>query len=434
MWSFQRWLTIWTATGRRAVGAVRQHDAGEPVRLHGSCHTKSVSIDSRHGGATSVGGGHEQRVGRRPSRWSICRSKRSQSHSSCLELGSRERRLLPALPVAAGDLQRFVAHIGHGVVDDGRRRRRAARSTRTSRDSSVSPPCTSADAHARDVDRVPGLRAGPASTPPSSPSGPAMSRSVEREVVDAVRERADDGARVRQRAEPREVPGERHTPEARLQPADAAPRGRAAGCCRRSRSRARAATAPARRRRPRTRRRTTRPPASGSRGLRVGPCAGLSASAVVMPTTTAPAARMRATAVASRFAPTVAVLGRRAGDGPARDVDPVLDRDRYAFQRAVGPARDAFVGPSRLRERSLRIERGDCAELGAHGLESRDRIVCEIDRRNLARCECRAGPRRRCRCRTRQAETGSPSRTTRYWRRSSSSGSAGPREPSACGR
>ena len=120
------------------------------------------------------------------------------------------------------------------------------------------------------------------------------------------------------------------------------------------------------------------PPAarSGSRGLRVGPCAGLSSSAVVMPTTTAPAARMPRDCACVALRPPVAVLGRRAGDGPARDVDPVLDHDRDAFQRTFGPTRDAFVGPSRLRARSLRIERGDCAEFGRRTDSSRPIASC----------------------------------------------------------
>ena len=81
--------------GQHAVGAVRHHHAGEPVRLHGNCHTKSVSTDSRHIGATSVVAGMSN-ASVSAIATSIFRSNRSQSHSSASNSG----------PVSDGCFQR----------------------------------------------------------------------------------------------------------------------------------------------------------------------------------------------------------------------------------------------------------------------------------------------------------------------------------------
>ena len=270
-------------------------------------------------------------------------------------------------------------------------------------------------------------------TPPSSPSGPAMSRSVEREVVDAVRERTDDGARVGPRAEPREVPGQRHAPEGRLQSVDAAPRGREADAA--------AGIAPEReRRRHRPRRRprhpTTNRPAArfGSRRVARRPVRG----AVGERGGDADDDRARRTQARDgrrvALRPTVAVLGRRTGDGqPSTSIQSLTAIGTPSNAPAV-PARDAFVARHAVRERSLGIERGDCADRRARTAETLDRIPRELDRRNVTRRAVRAGRRRRrssytsgrdaVRRRARPRTGGARRRAAR----------AGPREPSACGR
>ena len=127
----------------------------------------------------------------------------------------------------------------------------------------------------------------------------------EGEVVDRRRDRADDGPSVGERGGTRHVTGQRHPTEAGFETGNAAPR--------RGQTDAASGIAPEREwgdagsnERRRTRRRATRRARVGSCGFRVGPCTALSACAAEIAITTAPAARSRATAVASRS-------GRRSG-------------------------------------------------------------------------------------------------------------------------
>ena len=169
-----------------------------------------------------------------------------------------------------------------------------------------------------------------------------------------------------------------------------------------------------------------------SRGLTVRPCAGLSASAVVIPVTTAPAARKRATAVASRS-------GRRsrcsaddpATGHPSTSIQSLTVIGTPSSGRAVPARRRASLAVASARVRSGSA-RGDRAEGSPHAFESREMVLRDFDRRHLSIAKCRRERDRRAG--GAQAGTRSPSRTTRNCRRSSSCGSAGPREPSACGR
>ena len=88
----------------------------------------------------------------------------------------------------------------------------------------------------------PTAAAGPATTPPSRQSGPAITAEGPLEVVDGPGQRTDLGAAVAQRADPREVARGRHEAGGRLEAEDAAPRGREPDAAARVAPDARAAT------------------------------------------------------------------------------------------------------------------------------------------------------------------------------------------------
>ncbi len=127
---------------------------------------------------------------------------------------------------------------------------------------------------------------------------------------------------------------------------------------------------------------------SSDHGFRAGPKCGLvvvapKANSCVfsLPSTTAPAARRRATAVGVTPGDVVAENPRRCGRARARDVDHVLDRDRHPVQRAVG----RVLG---LGERLLGADRDEGVELAGR-LDPLEIRLHRLTRGELARPESR---------------------------------------------
>ena len=204
----------------------------------------------------------------------------------------------------------------------------------------------------------------------------------------AVRDRPGHRADVRERAE-RARREERHPPVRRLDAEDPGERRRDAD---------RAAAVGAERERAHAgghRRRgaaagAARRSCEGSHGLRVTPVSGLSVTpfqpnsgVVVLPTSTAPCSRSRATAGASSSHGCVRVDRVRAAQRrPAAGEQDVLDGDRHAVEQAVRLAAPASAPPTRAprprapRRRSTRqnaltavVDRLDAVQRGPGGLD-----------------------------------------------------------------
>ena len=206
------------------------------------------------------------------------------SHDSSMRGGSASSTIAPASASAAARVTDGRARIV--VRRAARRRTRVNVATRRPRRSTArqSPSGTGA-------------------TPASRPSGPAMIGNTSARSSTRARERADLRARIDHRIDAREVAGERHAPGARLERRDAAAvRGitqAAAGvaaqpdrrAARRDDRRLAAAALAGRARDDRTGCGRRRRPRSFAPAM----------PSIVLPSMTPPAARMRATTVASRF-------------------------------------------------------------------------------------------------------------------------------------